>query len=75
MRLFIKLNHFYESRITQTIVAELIATAIMTVVGPMAPYMGLPKMNPAALLSRMMGFPIMEGYIMHCMIRIIFAAA
>ncbi|MEO6556344.1 MAG: DUF6789 family protein [Ferruginibacter sp.] len=63
-----------KNKITQTIVAGLVATAIMTVVGLMAPYMGLPKMNPAEMLSGMMGVSLMVGYLMHCMIGIIFAA-
>ncbi|WP_121354308.1 DUF6789 family protein [Flavisolibacter nicotianae] len=64
-----------KNKIAQTIVAGLIATAVMTVVGLMAPYMGLPRMNPAEMLSGMMGVPLMVGYLMHCMIGIMFAAA
>lgn len=64
-----------KNKIAQTIVAGLIATAVMTVVGLMAPYMGLPRMNPPEMLSGMMGVPLMVGYVMHCMIGIIFAAA
>lgn len=64
-----------KSKVTQTIVAGLVATAVMTVVGLMAPYMGLPKMNPAEMLSGMMGVPLMIGYLMHCMIGVIFAAS
>lgn len=44
-----------KSKIAQTIIAGLIATAVMTIVGLMAPYIGLPKINPAAMLSAMMG--------------------
>jgi len=36
-----------KSKIAQTIISGLVATAVMTGVGLMAPYMGLPKMNPA----------------------------
>lgn len=64
-----------KSKIAQTILAGLIATGVMTTIGLMAPYMGLPKMNPAEMLSGMMGVPLMVGYLMHCMIGIIFAAA
>ncbi|MEO7265659.1 MAG: DUF6789 family protein [Ferruginibacter sp.] len=64
-----------KSKIAQTIISGLIATAVMTVVGLMAPYIGLPKMNPAELLSGMMGAPLIAGYLMHFMIGIIFAAA
>ena len=41
----------------------------------MAPMMGFPKMNPAEMLSGMIGVPIMVGYLMHFMIGVIFAAA
>ncbi len=64
-----------KSKIAQSVIAGLVATAVMTGVGLMAPYMGLPKMNPAEMLSGMMGVPLMVGYLMHCMIGIIFAAA
>jgi uncharacterized membrane protein YagU involved in acid resistance len=64
-----------KSKIAPTVIAGLIATAVMTVVGLMAPYMGLPRMNPAELLSGMMNVSLVIGYLMHCMIGIIFAAA
>ena len=63
-----------QSKIAQTLIAGLVATAIMTGFIFMAPMMGLPKMNPAEMLSGMMGMPIMVGYLMHFMIGIIFAA-
>lgn len=64
-----------KSKIVQTIVAGLVATAVMSVVGLMAPVMGLPKMNPAEMLAGMMGMPAMVGYLMHYMIGIIFSAS
>lgn len=64
-----------KSKIAQSIIAGLIATAVMTVIGLLAPYMGLPKMNPAEMLAGMMGAPIMVGYLLHCMIGVIFASA
>lgn len=63
-----------KSKIAQTFIAGMVATVVMTVVGLMAPLMGLPKMNPAEMLAGMMGMPIMVGYLMHFMIGIIFAA-
>ena len=63
-----------KSKISQSITAGLIATAVMTGFIFLAPMMGLPKMNPAEMLSGMMGTPIIIGYLMHCMIGIIFAA-
>lgn len=59
-----------KSKISQSISAGLIATAVMTGFIFLAPMMGLPKMNPADML----GTPIIIGYLMHCMIVIIFAA-
>ena len=63
-----------KSKIAQTIIAGLVATAVMTGFMFMAPMMGLPKMNPAEMLSGMMGMPLVVGYLMHFMIGIIFAA-
>ena len=63
-----------KSKIAQTFIAGIVATGVMTAVGLMAPYMGLPKMNPAKTLSAMMGVPLMVGYLMHFMIGIIFTA-
>ncbi|MEJ7674648.1 MAG: hypothetical protein WKF59_18600 [Chitinophagaceae bacterium] len=40
-----------KSKIAQSIIAGLVATAVMTGVGLMGPFMGLPKMNPAEMLS------------------------
>ncbi len=37
--------------------------------------MGLPKMNPTEMLSGIMGVPLVVGYLMHCMIGVIFATA
>ena len=64
-----------ENKLGRSILAGLVATAVMTGVTFMAPMMGFPKMNPAEMLSGMMGVPIMVGYLMYFMIGIIFAAA
>lgn len=63
-----------KNKITQSIIAGLIATAVMTGFILMAPMMGMPKMNPAEMLSGTMGLPLSAGYLMHFMIGIIFAA-
>lgn len=63
-----------ENKIAQTIIAGMIATVIMTVVGLIAPRMGLPRMNPAGMLSGMMELPLVMGYVVHVMIGVIFAA-
>jgi|GEM_PF-244825 len=62
-----------KTSISKPLVAGLIATTIMTIVMFMAPLMGLPKMNAAAMLSMMLGVPIFAGWLMHFMIGIIFA--
>jgi hypothetical protein len=61
------------NKLGRSILAGIVATAIMTVVGVIAPYMGLPKMNPAEMLSGMLGVSPVLGWIMHFMIGIIFA--
>ncbi len=62
-----------ENKLGRSILAGIVATAIMTVVGVIAPYMGLPKMNPAEMLSGMLGVSPVLGWLMHFMIGIIFA--
>ncbi len=62
-----------ETKIKQSVIGGVVGTAIMTMVMFVAPMMGMPKMNPAAMLSMMMGFPLSIGWIMHFMIGIIFA--
>ncbi len=51
-----------ENKFGRAVLAGIIATAVMTGVGLMAPIMGLPKMNPAAMLSGMMGVAISGIY-------------
>ena len=76
MRLIIKQKTFImKSKISQSIIAGMVATAVMTGFMFLAPMMGLPKMNPAEMLSGMMGVPVIAGYLMHFMIGVIFAAA
>jgi hypothetical protein len=76
MRLIIKQKTFImKSKIAQFLIAGMVATTVMTGFTFLAPMMGLPKMNPAEMLSGMMGVPIMVGYLMHFMIGVIFAAA
>lgn len=61
------------NKISLSIIAGVIATAVMTLVMFIAPMMGMPKMNPPAMLSMVMGFPLIVGWMMHFMIGIIFA--
>lgn len=61
------------NKIQKGIIAGVIGTAVMTLVMMIAPMMGLPEMSPPAMLSAMMDFPIIIGWIMHFMIGIVFA--
>lgn len=63
------------SKITQALIGGIVGTAVMTIVMMIAPLMGMPKMSPPAMLSLMMGFPIVVGWMMHFMIGVIFAMA
>jgi len=51
------------------------AVDMETLVMMIAPMMGMPKMSPPAMLSMMMGFPLVVGWVMHFMIGVIFAMA
>ncbi len=61
------------TKISQAILGGLVGTFVMTIVMMVAPMMGMPKMNPAAMLSMTMGLPLIVGWIMHFMIGILFA--
>ncbi|MDP1675549.1 MAG: hypothetical protein Q8L88_01695 [Bacteroidota bacterium] len=62
-----------KNSLQKTIFAGITATAVMTLVTYLAPMMGLPEMNIPAMLSGMMGVPIIVGWVMHFMIGITFA--
>lgn len=62
-------------KIKQALIGGIIGTVVMTIVMMIAPMMGMPKMNPPQMLSMMMGFPIVVGWLMHFMIGIIFSMA
>ncbi len=64
-----------KTKISQAITGGIAATLVMTMVMFIGPFMGLPKMNPAAMLSMIMGFPLFIGWVMHFMVGIIFALA
>lgn len=63
------------NKIQKAIQGGLSGTAVMTVVTLLAPLMGMPKMSPPEMLSTMLGFPILVGWIMHFTIGVIFALA
>lgn len=62
-------------KLQQATIAGIAGTAVMTMITFVAPYMGLPKMNPAEMLAGLLGAPVIVGWIMHFMIGVIFALA
>jgi len=64
-----------KTKISQAVIGGIVATLVMTMVMFVAPYMGLPKMNAAAMLSMMMSVPVLIGWGIHFMIGIVFALA
>ncbi|MBL4576888.1 MAG: hypothetical protein JKX74_00365 [Flavobacteriales bacterium] len=61
------------SKIKQAIVGGAIGTAVMTGFMMITPMMGFPKMEPATMLSGIMGIHIGLGWAIHFTIGIIFA--
>ncbi|MEO8478907.1 MAG: DUF6789 family protein [Gemmatimonadota bacterium] len=60
--------------IPKIIIAGLVGTAVMTMVGLYgAPMMGMPKMNPADLLAMQMGGSMALGWMGHLMIGVVLA--
>ncbi|MCX2678920.1 hypothetical protein OOZ15_03115 [Galbibacter sp. EGI 63066] len=62
-----------EPKIKRAIVGGIVATVVMTLIMVIGAMMGMPKMNPPAMLSGMMGVPLAIGWMMHFMIGVIFA--
>lgn len=60
-------------KITQSLLAGIIGTAVMSFVMTISGLMGMPKMSPPAMLSTMMEISIVVGWVLHFMIGIIFA--
>ncbi|MBK5097374.1 MAG: hypothetical protein JJE01_06300 [Gemmatimonadetes bacterium] len=62
------------SQIGHAVIAGMIGTAVMTIVGLwVAPLMGMPAMNPAQMLAGAMGGSLVLGWIAHFMIGTILA--
>ncbi len=59
--------------VQKTVLAGIAGTAVMSIVMFMAPMMGLPEMDAAAMLAGTMGAPLVIGWAAHFMIGIIFA--
>lgn len=61
------------TKIQKTILGGIAGTAVMTLFTMMAPMMGMPEMSPPAMLSGMLGVPVIFGWMLHFMIGITFA--
>ncbi|MGE0635259.1 MAG: DUF6789 family protein [Bacteroidia bacterium] len=61
-------------KIVKSIVSGIVATAVMSLVMFLGPFMGLPEMNAAQMLADMAQLPIEIGWMMHFIIGIIFAS-
>jgi uncharacterized membrane protein YagU involved in acid resistance len=64
-----------ETKFKQAIYGGIFATIIMSLFMYLVSFLGLPKMNPPAMLAGMMGIPLFAGWIIHLVIGIIFALA
>lgn len=62
-------------KLKKSLISGIAGTFIMTIFGFLGPLIGLPKMNPASMLSSITGFPVIVGWIIHFSTGIIFAAA
>ncbi len=62
-----------KTNVSKSILAGIVGTIAMTLVILMAPFMGMPKMSPPAMLAGMLGMPMLVGWIMHFMIGIAYA--
>ena len=62
-----------KTNVSKSIVAGIVGTLVMTMVILMAPYMGMPKMSPPAMVAGMLGMPMLVGWVMHFMIGIGYA--
>ena len=61
------------TKIQKALIGGIGGTLAMSLAMIIAQTMGMPKMSPPEMLSTMMGFPILIGWLMHFMIGIVFA--
>ena len=62
-----------DTKLIKSFIAGIIGTTVMSFIMYVAPMMGIPKMNPPAMLAGMMDMPIAVGWFMHFVVGIIFA--
>jgi uncharacterized membrane protein YagU involved in acid resistance len=63
-----------QSKTATIVISGIIATAAMTLMGIIAPVLGMPKMMVGNMLAGFMGVPMAVGWIAHFIIGIILAA-
>jgi uncharacterized membrane protein YuzA (DUF378 family) len=63
-----------ENNLVRSILAGVVATAVMTVFMFTAPMMGFPEMNPADMMSGILGVSPLLGWVIYFLIGITFAA-
>lgn len=61
------------NKLLKSFTAGFVATAAMTIVGVMLPYLNLPRMNPAEMLSTMLNIHQSLGWVIHALIGELFA--
>lgn len=63
-----------QNKIQQSVFIGIVATIAMTLFMMLGSAMGMPKMNPPAMLAGMMGIPVLLGWVIHFLIGIVFTA-
>ncbi len=63
-----------ETKLIQSFIAGIVATAVMSFIMYAAPLMGVPKMSSPEMLAEMVSMSIAAGWLMHFTIGIVFAA-
>lgn len=63
-----------QNKIQQSVFIGIVATIAMTLFMMLGSAVGMPKMNPPAILAGMMGIPVLLGWAIHFLIGIVFAA-
>lgn len=63
-----------DTKLFQSVISGIVGTLVMTLIMYAAPLMGLPEMNPAAMLAAMIGIPLVAGWLLHFAIGIFFAS-
>jgi uncharacterized membrane protein YagU involved in acid resistance len=63
----------YKTSFLKSIIAGLLGAAAMSLIGALAPLMGMPEMNVPKMLAMTMGTPLIVGWAAHLMIGTVLA--